>query len=55
MTRSERIAVVYFSVTGNAHRLAHAVAEGAHETDAFHVRHPTPQRSGATVLAGGLR
>ena len=29
MTRSARIAVVYYSATGNVHRLAHALAEGA--------------------------
>jgi NAD(P)H dehydrogenase (quinone) len=29
MTRPARIAVIYYSATGNVHRLAHAVAEGA--------------------------
>ena len=29
MTRPARIAVVYYSATGNVHRLAHALAEGA--------------------------
>jgi NAD(P)H dehydrogenase (quinone) len=29
MARAARIAVVYYSATGNVHRLAHAVAEGA--------------------------
>ncbi len=29
MTRSSRIAVIYYSATGNVHRLAHALAEGA--------------------------
>ena len=28
MTRAARIAVVYYSATGNVHRLAHALAEG---------------------------
>ena len=28
MTRPARIAVVYYSATGNVHRLAHALAEG---------------------------
>jgi NAD(P)H dehydrogenase (quinone) len=29
MTRQARVAVVYYSATGNIHRLAHALAEGA--------------------------
>src|ERR671918_973623 len=29
MTRPARIAVIYYSATGNVHRLAHALAEGA--------------------------
>jgi NAD(P)H dehydrogenase (quinone) len=29
MTRSARVAVIYYSATGNVHRLAHALAEGA--------------------------
>src|SRR5919202_5607519 len=29
MTRATRVAVVYYSATGNVHRLAHALAEGA--------------------------
>ena len=29
MTRPARIAVVYYSATGNVHHLAHALAEGA--------------------------
>jgi NAD(P)H dehydrogenase (quinone) len=29
MTRPARIAVIYYSATGNVHRLAHAVADGA--------------------------
>ena len=29
MTRQARIAVIYYSATGNIHRLAHALAEGA--------------------------
>ena len=29
MTRPARIAVVYYSATGNVHRLAHALAQGA--------------------------
>ncbi|MDQ3857715.1 MAG: hypothetical protein M3327_04590 [Actinomycetota bacterium] len=57
MTRAARIAVVYYSATGNVHRLArHAAligaAPGAHT---FHVRRPTPQRFGATALVGGVR
>jgi NAD(P)H dehydrogenase (quinone) len=37
MTRSARIAVVYYSATGNVHRLAHALAEGA-EAEGAEVR-----------------
>jgi NAD(P)H dehydrogenase (quinone) len=29
MTRPARVAVIYYSATGNVHRLAHALAEGA--------------------------
>ncbi len=40
MTRSARIAVVYYSATGNVHRLAHALAEGAGDESAeVRVRH----------------
>ncbi|MDQ3865539.1 MAG: hypothetical protein M3304_01735 [Actinomycetota bacterium] len=57
MTRAARIAVVYYSATGNVHRLARyaaliGAAPGAHT---FHVRRPTPQRFGATALVGGVR
>jgi len=37
MTRQPRIAVIYYSATGNVHRLAHAVAEGA-EAEGAEVR-----------------
>jgi len=37
MTRQARIAVIYYSATGNVHRLAHAVAEGA-EAEGAEVR-----------------
>jgi NAD(P)H dehydrogenase (quinone) len=33
-TRLARVAVIYYSATGNVHRLAHAVAEGAQAEDA---------------------
>jgi NAD(P)H dehydrogenase (quinone) len=40
MTRVPRIAVIYYSATGNVHRLAHAVAEGAGGEEAeVRVRH----------------
>ena len=40
MTRPARIAVVYYSATGNVHRLAHALAEGAGGEEAeVRVRH----------------
>jgi NAD(P)H dehydrogenase (quinone) len=40
MTRAARIAVVYYSATGNVHRLAHAVGEGAGSEGAeVRVRH----------------
>ncbi len=29
MSRPARVAVIYYSATGNVHRLAHALAEGA--------------------------
>jgi len=37
MARQTRIAVIYYSATGNVHRLAHAVAEGA-EAEGAEVR-----------------
>ena len=37
MSRPARVAVIYYSATGNVHRLAHAVAEGA-EAEAAEVR-----------------
>ena len=37
MRRPARVAVIYYSATGNVHRLAHAVAEGA-EAEAAEVR-----------------
>ncbi|TML69705.1 MAG: NAD(P)H:quinone oxidoreductase [Actinobacteria bacterium] len=37
MTRPARVAVIYYSATGNVHRLAHALAEGA-ETEGADVR-----------------
>ena len=40
MTRQARVAVVYYSATGNVHRLAHALAEGAVEEGAeVRIRH----------------
>jgi NAD(P)H dehydrogenase (quinone) len=40
MTRQARVAVIYYSATGNVHRLAHAVAEGAVEEGAeVRIRH----------------
>jgi NAD(P)H dehydrogenase (quinone) len=40
MTRPTRIAVIYYSATGNVHRLAHAVAQGAGGEEAeVRVRH----------------
>jgi NAD(P)H dehydrogenase (quinone) len=40
MTRQARITVVYYSATGNVHRLAHALAEGAEAEGAeVRVRH----------------
>ncbi len=37
MSRPARVAVIYYSATGNVHRLAHALAEGA-EAEAVEVR-----------------
>ena len=37
MTRPARVAVIYYSATGNVHRLAHALSEGA-ETEGADVR-----------------
>src|ERR687897_2888980 len=37
MRRAARVAVIYYSATGNVHRLAHALAEGA-EAEAVEVR-----------------
>ena len=37
MRRPPRVAVIYYSATGNVHRLAHALAEGA-EGEAAEVR-----------------
>jgi NAD(P)H dehydrogenase (quinone) len=37
MTREARVAVIYYSATGNVHRLAHAVADGA-EAEGAEVR-----------------
>ena len=40
MTRQVRVAVIYYSATGNIHRLAHALAEGAEaEGSEVRVRH----------------
>ena len=40
MTREARVAVIYYSATGNVHRLAHAVADGAEAEGAeVRVRH----------------
>jgi flavorubredoxin len=40
MTRQARVAVIYYSATGNVHRLAHALAEGAQAEGAeVRVRH----------------
>jgi NAD(P)H dehydrogenase (quinone) len=40
MTRPTRVAVIYYSATGNIHRLAHALAEGAAaEGSEVRVRH----------------
>ena len=40
MTRGARVAVIYYSATGNVHRLAHAVADGAEAEGAeVRVRH----------------
>ena len=37
MRRRARVAVIYYSATGNVHRLAHALAEGA-EAESVEVR-----------------
>ena len=40
MTRGGRVAVIYYSATGNVHRLAHALAEGAQSEGAeIRLRH----------------
>jgi NAD(P)H dehydrogenase (quinone) len=40
MTRPARVAVIYYSATGNVHRLAHALADGAGDQGAeMRVRH----------------
>ena len=40
MTRAARVAVIYYSATGNIHRLAHALADGATEQGAdVRIRH----------------
>ena len=40
MRRAPRVAVIYYSATGNVHRLAHALAEGAEaETADVRLRH----------------
>ena len=45
MTRPARIVVVYYSATGNVHRLAHALADGAGaEGGEVRVRLPAARR-----------